>query len=122
MAATRFWVVVCFAQRNSPVAASKLQAIPVLHGIPVKVLRGPLRASGLIDIMPDAFASGLTVVLITIISKVHSWSQLSRGSVWCRQTTSPLLGCIAKRVSVPASVAPGALRCASDAGATPDEP
>src|SRR5439155_17918437 len=110
------------AHRNSPLAASKRQAMPVLQGMPVIVLRGPLRASGLIDIMPAALASGLTGVLMTIISKVHSWSQLSRGSVWCFQTISPDLGWTAKRVSVPARVAPGALRCASEAGATPLDP
>src|SRR5712691_11512735 len=80
--ATRFCSTVCLAQRNSPFAASKLQAMPVLQGMPVSVLRGPLRASGLTDSMPAAFASGLTGVLMTIISKVHSWSQLSRGKVW----------------------------------------
>src|SRR5882672_5400023 len=90
--ATRFCSVVRFAHRNSPVAASKLQAMPVLHGTPVSVLRGPFLASGLIDIIPAALASGLTGVLITIISKVHSWSQLSRGRVWCRQAISPDLG------------------------------
>jgi hypothetical protein len=72
MRATMFCSTVCFAQRNSPVAASKLQAMPVLQGTPVKVLRGPRCASGLVASMPAAVASGLTGVLITIISKVHS--------------------------------------------------
>ena len=43
-----------------------------LHGMPVRVLRGPRRAFGFVDNMPAAFASGLTGVLMTIISKVHS--------------------------------------------------
>ena len=47
---------------------------------------------------------------------------LSRGSTWCFQTTSPLLGRIAKRVFVPAIVAPGILRSASEAGPTPLDP
>src|SRR5207244_9231415 len=120
--ATRFCSTVCFAHRNSPVAASKLQAIPVLQGIPVKVLRGPRRASGLVANMPGAFGSGLTGVLMIIISKVHSWSQLSRGKVWCRQTTSPVLGLTAQRVLVPAIVPPMVPRCASDAGPAPLDP
>src|SRR3977135_1794702 len=66
--ATRFCSVVCFAHRNSPVAASKLQAMPVLQGTPVNVLRGPRRASGLTESIPAAVASGLTGVLMTIIS------------------------------------------------------
>src|SRR2546422_7535959 len=71
----RFCSTVCFAHKNSPVAASKLQAIPVLQGMPVKVLRGPRRAFGLVANMPEAFPSGLTGVLMIIISNVHSWSQ-----------------------------------------------
>src|SRR5215470_18750566 len=119
---TRFCSTVDFAHKNSPLAASKLQAMPVLQGTPVKVLRGPRRASGLTDIMPLALESGLTCVLMTIISKVQSWSQLSLGSTWCFHTTSPVLGLTAKRVSVPAMVAPGILRCVSDAGPTADVP
>ena len=47
-----FCSTVGFAHRNSPLAASKLQAMPVLHGTPVSVLRGPRRASGLTASMP----------------------------------------------------------------------
>src|SRR6266852_671198 len=103
-----FCSVVGFAHRYSPVAASKLQAIPVVQGTPVSVLRGPRRAFGLTDSM--SVAEGLTGVLMINISKVHSWSQLSRGRTWCFQTTSPVLGRTAKRVFVPAMVAPGILR------------
>src|SRR5215831_20522795 len=119
---TRFCSTVDFAHRNSPLVASKLHAIPVLQGTPVNVLRRPRRASGLIDIMPVAPASGLTDVLMIIISKVHSWSQLSRGRTWCFHTISPVLGLTAKRVLVPAMVAPGMLRCASEAGPTAVDP
>src|SRR5215831_7391777 len=117
-----FCSVVCFAHRNSPLAASKLQAIPVLQGTPVSVLRGPRFASGLVDNIPCAFGSGLTGVLMTIISKVHSWSQLSRGKVWCFHTTSPVFGLTAKRVLVPAIDPPTVPRCASDAGPAPLDP
>src|ERR1700730_5663509 len=119
---TKFCSTVDFAHRNSPLAASKLHAMPVLQGTPVNVLRGPRRASGLTDIMPVAPLSGLTEVLMIIISKVHSWSQLSRGRTWCFHTTSPVLGLTAKRVLVPAIVAPGMLRWVSEAGPTADEP
>src|SRR5437867_12114760 len=120
MPATMFCSVVGFAQRNSPVAASKLQAIPVLQGTPVSVLRGPRRASGLTDSMP--VEEGLTGVLMIIITNVHSWSQLSLGKTWCFQTTSPVLGLTAKRVLVPAIVPPIVPRCASEAGPAPLDP
>src|SRR5881396_1262387 len=87
-----------------------------------KVLRGPRRAFGLVANMPEAFPSGLTGVLMIIISNVHSWSQLSRGKVWCFQTTSPVLGLTAKRVLVPAIVPPIVPRCASEAGPAPLDP
>ena len=96
--------------------------MPVLQGTPVSVLRGPLRASGLTDNMPGALASGLTGELMIIISKVHSWSQLSRGKVWCFHTTSPVLGLTAQRVSVPAMVPPIVPRCTSEAGPAPLDP
>jgi len=44
--------------------------MPVLHGTPVSVLRGPRRAFGLTDNMTAG--SGLTGVVIVIISNVHS--------------------------------------------------
>src|SRR5262245_9752139 len=117
-----FCSVVGFAQRNSPLAASKLQAMPVLQGTPVSVLRGPRRASGFTDSIPPALTSGLTAVLIIIISKLPSWSQLSRGNTWWLQTTSPVLGLTAKRVLVPVMVAPGMLRWVSEAGPTALDP
>src|SRR5579859_867072 len=97
--------------------------IEVLHGTPVRVLRladAALRATA---IMPLALGSGATLVVIGIISKVHSWSALSCGNTWCFQTILPVLGSTAKRVLVPASVAlPFTPRWVSDDGPTPLEP
>jgi hypothetical protein len=61
-------------------AASKLHTIEVLHGTPVKVLRLADAARRPVAIMPLALGSGATLVVIGIISKVHSWSALSCGS------------------------------------------
>jgi hypothetical protein len=47
---------------------------------------------------------------------------LSRGSTWCLQTISPVLGRTAKRVLVPVIVAPGIWRWASEAGPTALDP
>ena len=97
-------------------AASKLHMMEVLQGTPVRVLRLAESARRPTAIMPSALGSGCTGVVIGIISKVHSWSQLSSGSTWCFQMILPVLGSTAKRVSVPAMVAPILPRWASEAG------
>src|SRR6185437_13309741 len=102
---TRFWKTVDLAQRKSPLAASKLHMIEVLHGTPVKVLRLAEAALRLTAIMPLALGSGATLVVMGIISKVHSWSPLSCGNTWCFQAILPVLGSTAKRVLLPAKVA-----------------
>src|SRR5450432_2723656 len=123
MSLTRFWKTVDLAQRKSPLAASKLHRIEVLHGTPVRVLRLAVAALRPIAIMPLAWGSGATFVVIGIISKVHSWSALSCGNTWCFQTIFPVLGSMAKRVLLPARVAvPFTPRWVSDEGPTPLEP
>jgi hypothetical protein len=92
---TIFCTAVDLAHRNSPLARSKLQTIEVLQGIPVRVLRLEEAARRPMAIMPSALGSGLTFVVIGIISKVHSWSQLSCGRTWCFQMIFPVLGCTA---------------------------
>src|ERR1700730_9845775 len=52
MRSTMFCSTVGLAQRNSPLAASKLQAMPVLHGTPVSVFRRPPLTLGLTASMP----------------------------------------------------------------------
>src|SRR4051812_37050119 len=122
MSLTRFWKTVDLAQRKSPLAASKLHMIEVLHGTPVRVLRLADAAPRPVASMPLALGSGCTGVEMGIISKVHSWSSLSCGSTWCFQTIFPVLGSMAKRVLVPARGArPLTPRCASEDGPTPLE-
>src|SRR6185503_13093221 len=123
MSLTRFWNTVDLAQRKSPLAASKLHMMEVLHGTPVRVLRladAMLRPTANI---PLALGSGATLVVIGIISKVHSWSALSCGNTWCFQAIFPVFGSTAKRVLVPARVAlPLTPRWVSEDGPTPLEP
>src|SRR5579872_6022785 len=94
----------------------------VLHGTPVRVLRLALAILRPTENMPSALASGCTGVVIGIISKVHSWSQLSSGIIWRRQMILPVSGWTAQRVSVPAMLAPTWFLCASDDGPTAVEP
>src|ERR1044071_1952772 len=79
---TRFWKTVDLAQRKSPLAASKLHRMDVLQGTPVSVLRLADAALRPTAIMPLALGSGATLVVIGIISKVHSWSALSCRNTW----------------------------------------
>src|SRR5471032_544191 len=98
---TRFWNTVDLAHRKSPLAASKLHMIEVLHGTPVRVRRLAVAALRPIAIMPFALGSGATLVVMGSISKVHSWSALSCGMTWCFHTILPVFGSMAKRVLVP---------------------
>src|ERR1700761_6590565 len=98
MSLTRFWKTVDLAQRKSPLAASKLHMMEVLHGTPVNVRRLAVAAFLPIAIMPLALGSGATFVVMGSISKVHSWSALSWAKTWCFQTIFPVLGSMAKRV------------------------
>src|SRR3569623_457736 len=92
MPLTRFWYTVDLAQRKSPFFASKLHRIEVLHGTPVRVRRDGDAARLPTAMMVLSPASGATLVVMGIISKVHSWSQLSWGRTWCCHAICPVFG------------------------------